>query len=199
MLHCWMMEYSSKLLDTPAPASTLANRDAERWEPLLRIAALTEQTELVSCLLDHAADWSEAEPTSNATDRPVSIVPQLTQGSFSEVRRALFGPTNEPTDTELLSPSEEEEPNDDGPWIINTEASALLDELEEVDFDDVPVCSCGRYCDVQTLDDAWHCSHCDPNAEERRKRTQRLLAATKRIRRENGLSDSNVTHADPQP
>lgn len=110
--------------------------------------------------------------------------------------------TNRDFDREPLSAIEEEEPNgeaNDGPWIISAEASALLDELEEVDFDDVPVCSCGRYCDVQTLDDAWHCSHCDPNGEERRRRTRRLLATAKRIRRENSLSDSNVTHADRQP
>jgi hypothetical protein len=96
---------------------------------------------------------------------------------------------------------EEKPSNDDASdyWIIDAEASALLDELEEVDFDDVPVCSCGRYCDVQTLDDAWHCSYCDPNAEERRKQTNRLLVAAKRIRRKNGLSESNVTRADPQP
>lgn len=103
---------------------------------------------------------------------------------------------------ESLSPNEEEERIDDDEsdfWIIAPETSALLDELEEVDFDDVPVCSCGRYCDVQTLDDAWHCSECDPSAEERRKRTQRLLANAKRIRRENGLSESNVTQANPQP
>ncbi|MEM9367536.1 MAG: hypothetical protein AAGD07_16210 [Planctomycetota bacterium] len=98
-----------------------------------------------------------------------------------------FGDSSAPApEPEPLSPPEEEEriddPNNDGPWIINAEAAAELDSLEEVDFDEVPVCSCGRYCDVQTLDDAWHCSQCDPNAEERRKRTQRLLASVKRLR-----------------
>ncbi|TWT69717.1 hypothetical protein [Crateriforma conspicua] len=121
-------------------------------------------------------------------------VPRLLQ-SFGE------GPEAEARQ-EPLSPPEEEariddEANDDGPWIINTEAAAELDALEEVDLDDVPVCSCGRYCDVQTLDDAWHCSHCNPEeAEHRRKQTQRLLAAAKRIRKENGLPESNVTQAD---
>jgi hypothetical protein len=79
----------------------------------------------------------------------------------------------------------EKQTTDDGPLIIDAEASVLLDELEEVDFDDVPVCSCGRLCDTQTIDDAWLCSHCDPDSEERRKRTERLLATAKRIRGRN--------------
>ena len=103
-------------------------------------------------------------------------------GVFSEVES-----TDEPSRIEEpLSASgggDEQASDDDGPWIIKAEAAAMLDELEEVDFDDVPVCSCGRYCDVQTLDDCWHCSQCDPDAEERRKRTQRLLATAERIRR----------------
>jgi hypothetical protein len=55
---------------------------------------------------------------------------------FSEVRRALFETPNEPTKTEPLSPPEEEEPpdeeSDNGPWIINAEAAAELDALEEL-------------------------------------------------------------------
>ncbi|KAA1258619.1 hypothetical protein LF1_11410 [Rubripirellula obstinata] len=135
---------------------------------------------------------------STQSDR-VPGVPQRAQ--IQGVPALLHRFANHDFNQEPLSAVEEEEriddEADDGPWIIDAEASALLDELEEVDFDDVPVCSCGRYCDVQTLDDAWHCSECDPDAEERRKRTQRLLAAANRIRRENGLSESNVTHADP--
>lgn len=90
MLHCWMMEHSAKLLDTPAPASTLANRDAERWEPLLRIAALTEQSELVSWMLDHAArqietDTEDATPEADpsllsALFQLVSTTPRVTPG-----------------------------------------------------------------------------------------------------------------------
>ena len=152
---------------------------------------------------DHSTAWSEVDPTSNTTGDTMSIVPQMTQGSFSEVRRALFGDAPTATETKPVSADGGgEEPatsGDDGPWIIDAEGAAILDELEEVSFDDVPVCSCGRYCDTQTLSDAWRCSHCDPAAEERRKQTQRLLATTDRIRRENGLSESNVTHANPQP
>lgn len=65
---------------------------------------------------------------------------------------------------------------------IDDEAAALL-AMDEVDPDDVPVCkSCGRLCDVQTLDDRWHCSPCDPNAGERRRRTERLLRSAAAIR-----------------
>ena len=85
---------------------------------------------------------------------------------------------------------EEPAASDDGDcWIIDADASAMLNNLEEVDFDDVPVCSCGHYYDVQTLENAWHCSHCDPAAEERRKRTSRLLSQAERIRRENSLTE----------
>ena len=148
---------------------------------------------------------SATEPSGKRDREAVPIVPLGSVVPFSEVRRALFATPSEPTKTEPLSPPEEEEEppdeeSDNGPWIINAEAAAELDALEEVDFDDVPVCSCGRHCDVQTLDDKWHCSHCNPSeAEQRRKQTQRLLDAAKRIRRENGLTESNVTRANQQP
>ncbi len=65
---------------------------------------------------------------------------------------------------------------------IDDEAAAFL-VMDEVDPADVPVCeSCGRLCNVQTLDDAWHCSPCDPKADERRRRTERLLRASAAIR-----------------
>lgn len=99
MLHCWMMERSAKLLDTPAPASTLANRDAERWEPLLRIAALAGQDELVSCLLDHAAgqienDAEDATPEADssllsALFRLTSTTPRVTPGDVLATAKAI--------------------------------------------------------------------------------------------------------------
>ncbi|MCP4886803.1 MAG: hypothetical protein GY904_09340 [Planctomycetaceae bacterium] len=65
---------------------------------------------------------------------------------------------------------------------IDDEAAALL-AMNEVDPAAVPVCeSCGRLCDVQTLDNRWHCSPCDPKADERRRRTERLLRASAAIR-----------------
>jgi hypothetical protein len=143
------------------------------------------------------------ERSGNRDCEAVPIVPLGSVVPFSEVRRALFPDAETVTETKPVSAAgggeESATTDDDGPWVIDAEAAARLDELEEVDFDDVPVCSCGRYCDVQTLDDAWHCSECDPNAEERRKRTQRLFAAAERIRRENSLPESDVTYAIPQP
>lgn len=63
------------------------------------------------------------------------------------------------------------------------DAAARLLAMEEVEPDEVPVCSaCGRFCDVQTCDDAWHCSICDPLAGERRQRTERLLQLAALIR-----------------
>ncbi|QDV44980.1 hypothetical protein Enr13x_48530 [Stieleria neptunia] len=65
---------------------------------------------------------------------------------------------------------------------VDDDAAATL-ALDEVDPAGVPTCkSCGGLCDVQTLDDRWHCSHCDPLAEHRRRRTERLLRSAAAIR-----------------
>ena len=79
LLHCWMMEHSEKLLDTPAPASTLANRDAERWEPLLRIAVLTGQSEPVGWMLDHAARQIETDTEDATLEADPSLLSALFQ------------------------------------------------------------------------------------------------------------------------
>jgi len=54
----------------------------------------------------------------------------------------------------------------------------------------VPACpSCGRWCDVLTLAEAWRCSGCDPEAPERRRRTLRVIGLVSRSR---GLSVRGV-------
>ncbi|MDB4634096.1 hypothetical protein OAG76_01695 [Rubripirellula sp.] len=69
---------------------------------------------------------------------------------------------------------------------VNGEASRLL-AMNEVDPDEVPSCeSCERFCDVQTLDDQWRCSPCDPDAGERRRRTERLIRLAESIRYTHG-------------
>lgn len=58
------------------------------------------------------------------------------------------------------------------------------ESIELVDPDSVPTClSCGRSCDVMTLAGCWKCSRCDPEADERRRRTMRLLSFADRHRR----------------
>jgi hypothetical protein len=60
----------------------------------------------------------------------------------------------------------------------------------ETDWDDqsfaelnIPLCeTCGLCCDIQRLDDAWKCSRCDTEAEERWKRTHRVLNSVQAIR-----------------
>lgn len=74
-----LMEHSARLLDTPAPASTLANRDAERWEPLLRIAVLTGQRELVGWMLDHAARQIETDTEDATPEADPSLLSALFQ------------------------------------------------------------------------------------------------------------------------
>ncbi len=57
-------------------------------------------------------------------------------------------------------------------------------DFVEVDPNDVPLCDrCGKSCDVQTTDDAWHCAACDPQADQRKQRTKKLLQDIATIRR----------------
>jgi hypothetical protein len=54
---------------------------------------------------------------------------------------------------------------------------AIVEAFEELSPDDVPPCdACGRYCDVETLAGRWCCLRCDPEADARRLRTERLMA-----------------------
>lgn len=58
-------------------------------------------------------------------------------------------------------------------------ADCIDDDLEGLDPDDVPTCpSCGRWCDTETVVGVWHCSRCDAGADERRRRTRRVLEWT---------------------
>lgn len=65
-LHAWPLEHAAKLIDAPPPSTTLANRDAERWEPLFRIASLTGDNDLLGTIIDHAARQVEQD-TDDAT------------------------------------------------------------------------------------------------------------------------------------
>ena len=65
---------------------------------------------------------------------------------------------------------------------VDDDAAALL-AMDEVDPTDLPTCpTCGRLCDTQTLDDQWRCSPCDPDASQRRRRTEKFLRNTAAIR-----------------
>lgn len=57
-LHCWALEYGYQAISTATPSSSLANRDAELWGPLLRIVAHTGDREAVQLLVDHAQQAS---------------------------------------------------------------------------------------------------------------------------------------------
>jgi ribosomal protein L37AE/L43A len=71
-------------------------------------------------------------------------------------------------------------------WIVTAEGGlALRDvaEIELVDPDLVPVCpSCRRWCDVMTMAGVWRCSRCDPEADDRRRRTLRVIGLASRSR-----------------
>lgn len=66
---------------------------------------------------------------------------------------------------------------------VDDDADAVL-AMDEVDATELSTCpTCCQLCDVQTLDDSWHCSTCSPvDADARRQRTQRLLRAAHEIR-----------------
>lgn len=110
-------------------------------------------------------------------DRECKAVPQVPVVPVSKGVPSMFNRFVSSSETIefplVLSPVEEQ-----------TDASEL-DDLIEVDFDDVPVCSCGRFCDSQTLDDAWHCSQCDLGVIAHRETTQRWLREVERLERQN--------------
>jgi hypothetical protein len=59
-LHCWAIEYAYDAMACPVPPSTLANRDAELWGPLLRIVTHTGDADAVTLLVDHAERMTAA-------------------------------------------------------------------------------------------------------------------------------------------
>lgn len=71
-------------------------------------------------------------------------------------------------------------------WVATAEGGLVrrdvADEgIELVDPDSVPICpGCGRWCDVRTLAEAWRCSRCDPEADDRRRLTSKLLGSVSR-------------------
>lgn len=71
-------------------------------------------------------------------------------------------------------------------WVATAEGGLarrdLADEgIEVVDPDSVPICpGCGRWFDVMTLAEAWRCSRCDPEADDRRRRSLRVVGSVSR-------------------
>ncbi|WP_372721563.1 hypothetical protein [Novipirellula sp.] len=59
-LHCWALDYAAAAMACPVPSSSLANRDAELWGPLLRVVAHTGNAETVALLVDHAEQMTRA-------------------------------------------------------------------------------------------------------------------------------------------
>lgn len=59
-LHCWALEYGHDAITTPTPTSSLSNRDAELWGPLLRIAAHAGDDAAVRLLVEHAERMTAA-------------------------------------------------------------------------------------------------------------------------------------------
>jgi hypothetical protein len=72
-------------------------------------------------------------------------------------------------------------------WVATAEGGLArrdfaVVEIELIDPDLVPICpDCGRWFDVLTLADAWHCSRCDPEADERRRRSLRVADSVSRL------------------
>ncbi|KAA1258362.1 hypothetical protein LF1_08810 [Rubripirellula obstinata] len=86
LLHAWMLERSATLLVTPSPASTLANRDAERWEPLFRIAALCDDAELLDFVIGHAAGQLEHEVEDATPEADPALLSALHELAGSKPR-----------------------------------------------------------------------------------------------------------------
>jgi len=83
-------------------------------------------------------------------------------------------------------------------WVATDEGGLVrcdVPEIELVDPDRVPVClSCGRWCDVLTAAGSWHCSRCDPMADDRRRRSMRVIGLVSRSRgRGQSVADSRAS------
>ncbi len=83
-------------------------------------------------------------------------------------------------------------------WVATDEGGLVrcdVPEIELIDPDRVPVClSCGRWCDVLTAAGSWHCSRCDPMADDRRRRSMRVIGLVSRSRgRGQSVADSRAT------
>ena len=99
LLHRWTLDNAARLIDTSPPASTLANRDAERWEPLFRIASLSTNPNLVDFVIDHAArqietDTEDATPEADpsllsALHDCLRTTPRVSPGDVLEAARDL--------------------------------------------------------------------------------------------------------------
>ena len=99
LLHCWALEHGPQLLDTPPPKSTLANRDAERWQPLFRIAALSSDSQMLDFVIGHAArqienDTDDATPEADpsllsALCELVRTSPKVTPGDVLEAAKDI--------------------------------------------------------------------------------------------------------------
>lgn len=59
-LHCWALDHAFDAMDCPLPPSSLANRDAELWGPLLRIVTDAGDADAVALLVDHAEQMTRA-------------------------------------------------------------------------------------------------------------------------------------------
>lgn len=67
-LHCWALEHGYAAATCDVDSHGLANRDAELWMPLLRIASHTGDAGLVELLAKHASEMVEASAADKAPD-----------------------------------------------------------------------------------------------------------------------------------
>jgi hypothetical protein len=59
-LHCWALDHAYDAMMTEPPPSSLANRDAELWGPLLRVVAHAGDDAAAGLLVDHAQRMTQA-------------------------------------------------------------------------------------------------------------------------------------------
>jgi len=71
-------------------------------------------------------------------------------------------------------------------WVATAEGGLARHDVAGIvviDPDLVPICpSCRRWCDVMTLAESWRCSSCDPETDDRRRRTLRAVGLVNRSR-----------------
>lgn len=73
-LHCWALDHAAAAMACPIPPSSLANRAAELWGPLLRVAVHTGNDETVALLVDHAERMTAAAADDATPEYDEAIV-----------------------------------------------------------------------------------------------------------------------------
>ncbi|EMB14572.1 DUF3631 domain-containing protein [Rhodopirellula europaea] len=101
-LHCWTLESGYAAISTPSPKHSLANRDAELWDPMFRIVAHADDSTALEMLIQHAESMASIS-MDDAT-------PEIDSVLF-EALQMLLNSSNTPTAGDVLRLARRQHPD----------------------------------------------------------------------------------------